>query len=214
MTSIAKHIFLRDCYLYWCNGALLRTASFYLLCVSLFSFGVGFKSDILSSMAYGITWISMLFACLLSFDQIFQEDFEDGTLDQYIINCHIMDIVLAKLLSYWCSVVLPVVFVAPLSVILLGMTSNAALWLCISLGMGSIIFTCLGAIGASLTISVKRGGLVIPFLVVPLCIPAILLGTQLENNLLPYMMLLGAVMLFSFLIAIVSIPLIVKVHYA
>jgi heme exporter protein B len=208
-----KKIFLRDCFLYWRNGALARSACFCLLCASLFVFSMGLEKDVLQSGALSILWIVALLSCLLSFDLILREDFEDGTLDQYAISCSFTEIAMAKVASYWCSAAIPVLLVIPILAILMGLSLDVTVWSMLGLAVGTLAFCCIGTIGAALTVSLKRGGLVIPFLVLPLCTPVLLLGTQLETAPLSIISLVGAITLFSLVIAPVSVNVILKVQY-
>jgi len=160
------------------GGAGLGLA-FFLIVVMLVPFGVGPNQQILGQIAPGILWIGALLASLLSLDRLFQADSEDGTLDILALSpMPLEQQVAVKALAHWLTTGLPLVIMAPV----LGMTLNLPLpaypWLIASLAAGTPALSFIGAAGAALTVGVKRGGLLLSLLVLPLYIPTLIFGAK------------------------------------
>jgi len=160
------------------GGAGLGLA-FFLIVVMLVPFGVGPNQQILGQIAPGILWIGALLASLLSLDRLFQADSEDGTLDILALSpMPLEQLVAVKALAHWLTTGLPLVIMAPV----LGMTLNLPLpaypWLIASLAAGTPALSFIGAAGAALTVGVKRGGLLLSLLVLPLYIPTLIFGAK------------------------------------
>ena len=128
-------------------------------------------------------WISCLLICILNLETIFKEDFEDGTLDQFLIDdTNKEEGVTAKIVSHWLLSNLPVVIVAPLIAILLGIDYHTSLILFFSLLIGTPTMSLLGSIAAALTVSLKRNKILMSIIVLPLYIPILIFGTSAVNN--------------------------------
>ncbi|MEM6661457.1 MAG: heme exporter protein CcmB [Pseudomonadota bacterium] len=157
--------------------------AFFVLVVVLVPLGVGPEFDALSSVAAGILWIAALLAALLSLDRLFQADFEDGSLDQLMLSPLALEqVVLAKVLAHWLTTGLPMVVIAPLLGASLGVP-DAALWaLTASFAVGTPALSLVGAIGAAITVGVRRGGLLLSVLVLPLYIPTLVFGAQVAQQ--------------------------------
>lgn len=153
--------------------------AFFLILVVLIPFGVGPDSATLSRIAPGILWVGALLSCLLSLDRIFQLDFEDGTLDLLATSPLPLEAAaLLKALSHWLTTGLPLTLIAPFLGIFLSMPSQATVWLVASLALGTPALSVLGTFGAALTVGLKRGGLLISLLVLPLYIPTLIFGAE------------------------------------
>ncbi len=207
--AIFKGVVARDIRLAWSQGGTGTMAlSFFLIAVTLFPFGVGPETEILARIAAGVIWVVALLACLLSLDRLFQADYEDGSLDDLALSpLGLVGIAFAKITAHWCATILPLIVVAPLLALLLNLPSGAYQFLVLSLLIGSPALSLLGAIGAALTVSVRRGGVLMSLLVLPLYIPTLIFGVgavdaaSMMGNPLPHLALLGAVSLLSLLIA-------------
>ncbi len=161
------------------GGGFGLSLAFFLIVTMFVPFGVGPSSATLSLIAPGILWIGALLACLLSLDRIFQLDFEDGTLDLLATSPLPMEGVVAlKALAHWLTTGLPLTLAAPLFGFLLNLPSNGYLWIFLSLLVGTPALSFLGAFGAAITVGLKRGGLLLSLLVLPLYIPTLIFGTQ------------------------------------
>jgi heme exporter protein B len=209
MAAIFKGVVARDIRLAWSQGGTGTMAlSFFLIAVTLFPFGVGPETEVLARIAAGVIWVVALLACLLSLDRLFQADFEDGSLDDLAMSpLGLAGVVSAKIAAHWCATILPLIFVAPLLALLLNLPADGYIYLVLSLLIGSPALSLLGAIGAALTVSIRRGGVLMSLLILPLYIPTLIFGVgavdaaNMASDPLPHLALLGAVSLVSLLIA-------------
>ena len=157
--------------------------AFFLIVVTLVPFGVGPQGEILSRIANGILWLGALLACLLSLDRIFALDYEDGSLDLLATAPIPLEaVVTLKALAHWVTTGLPLVLAAPLFAVLLHLPTGAYLWLVLSLLIGTPALSVLGTFGAALTVGLKRGGLLMSLLVLPLYMPTLIFGAELVRR--------------------------------
>ena len=153
--------------------------AFFLLIAVLVPLGVGPAPDTLRAIAPGILWVGALLACLLTLDRIFALDFEDGTLDLIATSPIPMEGVVAiKALAHWITTGLPLTIIAPLMGLLLNLAPQGYVWLVASLALGTPALSVIGAFGAALTVGVKRGGLLMSLLVLPLYMPTLIFGAE------------------------------------
>ncbi|MER2508359.1 heme exporter protein CcmB [Amaricoccus sp.] len=160
------------------GGAGLGLA-FFLMVGLLVPLGIGPEPGRLAPVAPGTLWIGALLASLLSLDRLFQADFEDGSLDILALSPLPLEALVAlKALAHWLTTGLPLTVVAPLLALALQLPAPAYPWLVASLAIGTPALSFLGAIGAALTVGVRRGGLLLSLLVLPLCIPTLIFGAR------------------------------------
>ncbi len=153
--------------------------AFFLILVVLVPFGVGPQSDILSRIAPGILWVGALLACLLSLDRIFALDYEDGSLDLLATApVPLEGMVAIKALAHWLTTGLPLTLAAPLLGVLLNMPLQNMGWLVLTLGLGTPALSFIGTFGAALTVGIKRGGLLLSLLVLPMYVPTLIFGAE------------------------------------
>lgn len=151
--------------------------AFFLIVTVLVPFGVGPESGILHEIAPGILWIGALLACLLSLDRIFALDFEDGSLDLLATApVPLEGVVVMKAIAHWVTTGLPLVLAAPVLGVLLHLDQSAFAWLVLSLALGTPALSMIGTFGAALTVGLKRGGLLLSLLVLPLYVPTLIFG--------------------------------------
>ncbi|HBM10617.1 heme exporter protein CcmB [Pseudomonas sp. Choline-3u-10] len=151
---------------------------FFALVIALFPLAVGPESQLLQTISPGLIWVAALLAVLLSLDGLFRSDFEDGSLEQWVVSPHPLALlVLAKVLAHWMFSGLALVLLAPLLGLMLGMPVSALPVLLMSLLLGTPVLSLLGAVGAALTVGLKRGGLLLALLILPLYIPVLILGS-------------------------------------
>lgn len=151
---------------------------FFAIVIALFPLAVGPESQLLQTISPGLVWVAALLAVLLSLDGLFRSDFEDGSLEQWVVSPHPLALlVLAKVLAHWAFSGLALVLLAPLLGLMLGMPFSALPVLLISLLLGTPVLSLLGAVGAALTVGLKRGGLLLALLILPLYIPVLILGS-------------------------------------
>lgn len=158
------------------GGAVLGVA-FFLTVGALMPLGIGPKPELLSAVAPGIIWVLAALTALLSLDRLFQADFEDGSLDQIALGpLPMWLVVLAKTTAHWLTTGLPLAAAAPLLGLLLGLQPQGYLPLFVSLLVGTPALSLIGATGAALTVSLRRGGLLLSLIVLPLYIPILIFG--------------------------------------
>lgn len=187
------------------GGGFGLSLAFFLIVILFVPFGVGANVAVHSAIAPGILWIGALLSCLLSLDRIFQLDFEDGSLDLLATSpIPLESIVATKALAHWLTTGLPITLAAPLLGFLLNLPSEGYVWLIFSLAIGTPALSFLGTFGATITVGLKRGGLLLSLLVLPLYIPTLIFGTQSVTLILngssntASLMILSAVTLFTF----------------
>ena len=160
------------------RSELLNPVFFFILVVSLFPLGVGPSPSILGTIAPGVIWVAALLATLLSMERLFRSDFEDGSLEQLVLSPHPLPLLaLAKTAAHWLMAGLPLLLVSPLLGVLLHLPSDALLTLMVSLLLGTPSLSLIGAIGVGLTVGLRRGGVLLTLLVLPLYVPILIFGT-------------------------------------
>jgi len=155
---------------------------FFLTLVAIVPFAVGPDPNLLARIGPAILWIAALLASLLSFDRLFQADAEDGTLDLLHLSETPLELaVLAKCAAHWVSSSLPLICAAPFLGLMLQQEQSALFGVVTSLAAGTPALTLIGAIGAAATVTIRRGGLLMALLVLPLAIPVLIFGVSAAN---------------------------------
>ena len=153
--------------------------AFFLLVAVLVPLGVGPEGALLARIAPGILWVGALLACLLSLDRLFALDFEDGSLDLLATApLPLEGTVAMKAVAHWLVTGLPLTLIAPVLGVLLNLPQSGYAWLVASLAVGTPALSIIGAFGAALTVGVKRGGLLLSLLVLPLYVPTLIFGAE------------------------------------
>lgn len=153
--------------------------AFFLLVAVLVPLGVGPEPALLARIAPGILWVGALLACLLSLDRIFALDFEDGSMDLLAIApIPLEGVVAVKALAHWLVTGLPLTLLSPVLGVLLHLPGPGYVWLVLSLALGTPALSLIGAFGAALTVGLKRGGLLLSLLVLPLYVPTLIYGAE------------------------------------
>jgi len=159
------------------GGALGTALGFYLVVVAMLPLGLGADLKLLSRIAPGILWIALLLSALLSLGRVFESDYEDGSLDILATGPLPLELVAAaKALAHWISTSVPLALLAPVLGILLNLELVAYPALVATMLIGTPAVSFLGAIGAALTLTARRGGLLIALLVLPLYVPTLIFG--------------------------------------
>jgi len=157
--------------------------AFFLIVVVLVPFGVGPRTELLTSIAPGVLWLGALLACLLSLDRILALDWEDGSLDLLATSPLPMEgVVSMKALAHWLTTGLPLVIAAPALAILLNLPPQGFGPLVLSLILGTPALSVIGTFGAALTVGLKRGGLLLSLLVLPLYVPTLIFGAEVSRR--------------------------------
>jgi len=169
--------------------------AFFVLTTVLVPLGIGPDTQTLARIAPGVIWIAALLAALLSLDRLFQADYEDGSLDQFLLApLPLETLILGKTMAHWLTTGLPMTLIAPVLGGMLGLSGPALAILAASLLIGTPALSLVGAIGAAVTVGVRRGGLLLSILVLPLYIPSLVFGARAVENAmldLPYAQVLG-----------------------
>ncbi|KAF3978475.1 MAG: heme exporter protein CcmB [Methylococcales symbiont of Iophon sp. n. MRB-2018] len=152
---------------------------FFILVVTLFPLGIGADLKLLQAIAPGIIWVSALLAVMLSLDSLFRSDFDDGSLEQMLLSPHPLTVlVFAKIVAHWLVTGLPLLLIAPLLAVFLGLPEQALGTLLITLVLATPVLSLIGSIGVSLTIGLRRGGMILSLLVLPLYIPVLIFASN------------------------------------
>ncbi|MBT3171027.1 MAG: heme exporter protein CcmB [Rhodospirillaceae bacterium] len=155
-------------------GSLVAVV-FFVIAASLFPLGVGPESALLERIAPGVLWVCALLATMLSLDRMFQDDYDDGSLEVIALGPLPLElVVLAKVLAHWLTTGLPLIIAAPVLAVLLNMSTQGFAVLMISLLLGTPILSLIGSVGAALTVGLKRGGVLISLMVLPLYVPVLI----------------------------------------
>ena len=173
-------IFRRDLLLAFRHrGEMANPVIFFFIVVTLIPLGLTPEASKLAEIAPGILWVMALLASLLSVEGMFQSDYRDGTLEQMVIlpqPLYLM--VLAKILVHWLVTGLPLTLLAPVLGMMLSLPEAGYLPLVLSLFMGTAVLSLVGAIGAALTVALRKGGLLLPLIVMPLYMPVLIFGAS------------------------------------
>lgn len=161
------------------RGELANPLLFFLIIVTLYPLGVSPDPELLRRIAPGVIWIAALLAALFSLENLFRSDFDDGSLEQMLLSPQPLAVlVVAKVLAHWLVSGLPMLLLAPLLALLLDMPSKAAWALETTLAIGTPLLSLIGAIGVALTVGLKRGGILLTLLILPLYIPVLIFATN------------------------------------
>lgn len=159
------------------SGAL--SLVFFLMIVALVPFALGPDLNLLSRIGPAILWLSAVLATLIGLDRIFQADEEDGSLDLMTASPAPLElVVLAKVLAHWLTTGLPLALASPLFGLLVALSPTAMGATGLTLLVGTPALTFIGAVGAALTASIRRGGLILAIVVLPLMIPTLIFGVS------------------------------------
>lgn len=157
--------------------------AFFLIVTILAPFAIGPETARLAPIAPGLLWLGALLSTLLSLDRLFALDREDGTLDLLATAPIPLEAVaLAKAAAHWLTTGLPLTLAAPAFGVLLGLPASGYLWLTVSLAAGTPALSLIGAFGAALVVGLKRGGLLLGLLVLPLYVPTLIFGADVARR--------------------------------
>jgi len=165
------------------RSEMIQPVLFYILIVAMFPLGAGSDHAILEKIAAGIIWVTALLASMLSLDSLFRSDYEDGSLEQMTLSDHPLSLIIsAKVFSHWLTTALPLIAVTPLLSVLLFLPENALGTLMLTLLLGTPVLSLIGAIGVALTVGLRRGGVILSLLILPLYVPVLIFSTLAIQN--------------------------------
>jgi heme exporter protein B len=207
--SIILALIRRDVVLAFRQGGGVGTAlGFFLTVIVLLPIGIGPEQALLQRIAPGALWVSLLLAVLLSADRIFQADYDDGSLEIMAIGVAPLELVaLAKAFAHWLSTALPLALAAPLLGFLINLEPAAIAPLLIAMAVGSISMSLLASLGAAVTVGLRRGGLIVSLLILPLYVPVLIFGVSAVSYAdlrVPSLLILIALALASLILAPVA----------
>jgi heme exporter protein B len=173
----------RDLRLVWRRpGDVAVVLVFFVVATVLFPLGIGPQANILARIAAGVLWCTALFASMLSLDRLFAADHEDGSLDLIVMSHVPLELtVVVKALAHWLTTGVPLVIAAPVLALLLDLEPLATGAVALTLLAGTPALTFIGAVGAALAVTLRRGGLILAVLVLPLTIPVLIFGVAAAN---------------------------------
>jgi len=161
------------------RNELLNPLFFFILVVTLFPLGTTPEKTLLMTMAPGVIWVAALLAAMLSLDTLFRADYEDGTLEQILLSPHPLPVmILAKIISHWLVTGFPMILLAPLLGVFMYLPSEGLGVLMLTLVLGTPVLSLVGAIGMALTVGLRRGGMLLSLLVLPLYIPVLIFSAN------------------------------------
>ena len=178
-TSAACFALLRrDLVLTWRRrGDALNPLLFAIIVVALFPLALGPEADVLARIAAGTIFVAVLLAMLLSLDALFRSDLEDGSLEQLVLSPHPLALLLGcKIFVHWLTTALPLIAVAPLLAQLLHLPQSVLSVLLIALVLATPLLSLIGTVCVALTVGMRRSGMLLTLLVLPLIVPALIFG--------------------------------------
>ena len=189
---------------------LARPLIFFLIISTLIPLGIAPDPQLLMKLSPGLIWIMSLLATLLSVDSLFGEDFQDGTLQQMLISPNLLFMpVLGKVTAHWLVMGLPLTLLSPLIGLMFSLPADAMLPMVLSLAIGTAVLSFVGAVGAALTLPLRRGGVLLALLVMPLYVPVLIFGSATVQSALDGLLWTGplAVLAAFLVLAIILCPL-------
>ncbi|ODT72685.1 MAG: heme exporter protein CcmB [Pelagibacterium sp. SCN 63-23] len=159
------------------GGEMLTLLLFFVIVGAIVPFAVGPDKDLLARIAPGIVWIAAFLAMLLGLDRLFRPDREDGTMALYrLADLPLSAVIGAKIIAHWLTAALPLILVSPFLAMILAMDADTFWRTLFSLLLGTPALAAFGAFGAAVTAATRRGGLLAPILIAPLCVPVLIFG--------------------------------------
>ncbi|SMY33120.1 Heme exporter protein B [Photobacterium malacitanum] len=152
---------------------------FFIIVITLFPLGIGPEPNLLARIAPGIIWVAALLAALLSMERLFRDDYLDGSLEQMLLMPVPLSVAaFAKMVAHWLLTGLPLILISPLLAILLSLNWHTWIAVLLTLLIGTPTLSFLGAIGMALTVGLRKGGVLLSLLILPLYIPVLIFATS------------------------------------
>ncbi len=197
-----RHVLQRDLRLAFRQGMdAFMAVTFFIIAGALFPLGVGPEPGVLARIAGGVIWVNALLAVLLSLDRLFQQDYEDGSLELLVLSPASLEVtVLAKAAAHWLTTGLPLIAASPILAILLNLPPEGYVILLAAMALGTPSLSLIGAVGAALSLGARRGGVLMSLLVLPLYIPVLIFGVAAVDAAVlgltarPHLLFLGAIL--------------------
>lgn len=202
------------------GGGAGMALGFFLTVLVLLPLGIGPDLKFLQRLAPGALWITLLLSVLLSTDRIFRPDYEDGSLELMTMGPLPLELVaVAKALSHWIGTGLPLAVLAPGLGVLLNLDSILFVPLLIAMTIGSLALSLLASLGAAITVGIRRGGMIVSLLILPLYVPVLIFGVASTSGTIgvpgafgPSLLILAAISLMSLVIAPLASAAAIRSH--
>jgi len=160
-------------------GEVATPVLFFVMVAVLFPLGLSPQPELLAMVAPGVLWVAALLAGLIGQESLFKSDYEDGSLEQLLLGPAALElVVLTRIFTHWLTTGLPLVILSPFLGLMLDYPVQAFGTLVLSLMLGTLILSLLGAVGAALTVGLRQSGMLLPILVLPLAVPVLIFGAQ------------------------------------
>ena len=178
--SLYQGIFKRDMHIAFKQKAeLVQPLMFLLMVVTLFPLGVSPSPDTLQRIGPGVIWIAAILSSLMAMERLFRDDFQDGSLEQYILSGMALPAVSAvKVVGHWLVSFVPVLLLSPLLAMFLNLTFDMYVALLLTLILGTPLLSLIGAIAVGLTVGLQKGGVLLALLLIPVFIPLLIFATS------------------------------------
>lgn len=161
------------------RGQLVQPLAFFAIVTTLFPLGISPELSRLREVAPGVLWVAALLSSMLALEFLFRDDAQDGTLEQYALSGQSLTwLLLAKTVTHWLLTGLPLALMAPLAGLSLGVPVASVPGIVAALGVGTVALSLIGSIGAALTLGVKRSGVLLSLLTLPLAMPVLIFGAH------------------------------------
>lgn len=190
------------------GSEIINPLWFFLIVITLFPLGIGPESQLLARVAPGVVWVAALLSSLLALERLFRDDFIDGSLEQLLLLPAPLPLtVLGKVIAHWLVTGVPLIILSPLASLLLSLNFRGWCGLALTLLLGTPVLSFLGAIGVGLTVGLRRGGVLLSLLVLPLAVPVLIFSSaaiDAASQGLPisgYLAILGAMLAASITLA-------------
>ncbi|PVX42977.1 heme exporter protein B [Pasteurella langaaensis DSM 22999] len=183
------------------QAEILNPLWFFLIVITLFPLVVGPDPNLLGKIAGGVAWVAALLSALLSFERLFRDDYIDGSLEQLMLTAQPLPLTaLAKVTAHWLLTGVPLILLSPIAALLLSLEIEIWWALVLTLLIGTPILSCIGAIGVALTVGLRKGGVLLSLIILPLFIPVLIFSASVLDAAtlhLPYggqLAILGAIL--------------------
>lgn len=190
------------------GSEIINPLWFFLIVITLFPLGIGPDTQLLARIAPGIVWVAALLSSLLAMERLFRDDFQDGSLEQLVLLPSPLPVtVLGKVIAHWLVTGLPLIILSPLASLLLSLNFSGWCGLALTLLLGTPTLSFLGAIGVALTVGLRRGGVLLSLLVLPLAVPVLIFSSAAIEaasqgvSIGGYLAILGAMLVASITLA-------------
>lgn len=203
------------------GGGWMNPLVFFVMVVTLVPLAISPLPEQLALMATGIIWIAALLAVLLAMDGLFRSDYDDGSLEQLMLSATPLPVLaLAKVIAHWLLTGFCLTLIAPVAAVLLNVQLALIPVLCTTLLLGTLTMSLLSAIGAALTVSLKRGGVLVPLITLPLHIPIVIFATatvkaaEMNQAISGFLALQAALLLLALMLAPLATAAALRLHLA